>query len=262
MCQKKKENPQKKTETQTKKVVAMPVGPLVVVEASPVARVDDARRKRSEKYLKERGITKIPDWLPPGHTSGEISLKSQEQVIHRVVIMLTVYNVKVGNKTAKAAIDSLKKQWKIWDEVTPNEKEYLATLDQEKAFGAQEVIEWRSEKILVLWWALHIWDDLGIVEECWQMQEHKYFKPLSGAKNVEDFIKIAQSVTKNPKAGTLRTKDEILDEADIIYCMHWVWRQASLFGTNGIGPGISEEWHGAIDWLYTDQNFDNMDTST
>ena len=114
-------------------------------------------------------------------------------------------------------------------------------------------MSWRIEAAVPLMWALNLVPALD--------------RPGTETRTLE-LIKTIRDV-RLPNSGPLkmRTKDQILDEADLIYRYHWAVKDARISGRPGpmaIDAGIVQERHHALNWLinYENQSWDDVTTDT
>lgn len=114
---------------------------------------------------------------------------------------------------------------------------------------------WCYEGMLIMLWALGYVDELedpvGICDV------PKVVSLLKKFDSYEEFMTNAQ----------LRSKDEILDAANLIYRYHWVCVDSRIHHKetpSQLDHGVVYERHRALNWLirYMDQEWDEVETHT
>jgi hypothetical protein len=115
-------------------------------------------------------------------------------------------------------------------------------------------LTWRYESLNVLLWALGLVEELIFPnKEC----------------DVDHIVStmIRQTRQELLSKVRLRDKQEILDQLDIAYRLHWAAVDARLHNRqlpDDLHPGIIYERHYALNWLthYADQEWDDVSTDT
>ncbi len=211
-----------------------------------------SRKERTEKLLEKKGI-KINYNLPHIESEEETTLRSPKEIAQRVSVLAVVNLVAFGSTTGEQATEFLKK-YKLWDLVTPDEKEFLKNPTDEKK--NQE--SWKCEGIWTLLWALNIVDELGAPDQMCdlnQISANNY--PVGQNKDPNVFIE---------EHFESRSKSEILDANDLYYRMDWTCVDARLNGheINGLNSGVVYERHYALNWLinYMDEEWDDISCDT
>jgi len=192
-----------------------------------------ARKARSEAILEAREIPFIA-WLPVIETADEISLRSGEAVMRRAMCLFAVSEAAIRGKTRPAK--ELLERWGLSEDLSPDETAFVRSWRMPRHERVQ--FSWRSEALVPLMWATGLYEDMGF--PC----------------NTYDFGPIAAFWTAVPARywegiGT-RSADDILNEADLIYRLHWAVRDAQLNGRptpGGLDAGVVQERHYALNWL-------------
>ncbi|WP_310556717.1 DUF4272 domain-containing protein [Flavobacterium sp.] len=210
------------------------------------------RKEKTEKILKNKGI-KINFNLPNVETEEDTELRKPKEIAKRVTVLAVTNSVAFNGMTGQEAIDYLKK-YELWDETTPNEKEFLKNPTEEKK--NQET--WKCEGIWTLMWALKIVDDLGFPNQLCDLNNIPSSKyPINGNIDPNIFI---NSITE------IRTKSEILDNVDFYYRTNWACVDARLnrIELNKVNSGIVYERQYALNWLvnYLEQEWDEITCDT
>lgn len=104
-------------------------------------------------------------------------------------------------------------------------------------------------------WALGYVDELGAPTE------------LCNVSKDVGYLQQKDSFGQFLSDATLRSKSELLDEADLIYRYNWVCVNSRIKGESapaGLNPGVAYERHRALNWLicYLDQDWDEVRTDT
>ncbi len=133
---------------------------------------------------------------------------------------------------------------------SPEETAYLAEFSPTQHQSVQ--FAWQYEAALPLAWALGRWDDeLGLPDQIVDLPRLvELFNTASEWQNLD-----------------LRDVSEILDQADLIYRLHWACRNASQADEEapvGLDYGVVMERHKALNWLvgYCELEWDDVTTDT
>ena len=193
------------------------------------------RKEKTENLLKEWNIP-VYDNIPTLEEEESVKLKTDQEVAKRIIIL--AYLNCAAQIEVKQEILAFLKAEALWESVTEEEKE----LFEKPAFTEDEIttILWRSESILLLLWALRKVQTLDVpIEEVDMNDIIRLLPPF--LSSTADFV----------HSATLRSVSEILDQADLIFRLHWVLRQAHVDGSAPLAlhPGIVYERNYAIDWV-------------
>lgn len=218
------------------------------------------RRNRSMQELFQKSIYCIE--LPVNPDDSEVTLRTPEEVAKRAVGLLAVSvfsellikNHKTPDQ-ARAYIQELIQHFGIYnieDIVTPSELGYYYSTTPTQA--AQLNYIWAYGDLWCMEWAL------GLTE--WT-EPNRMCNVQQAVKNMTQFNSINDIVRKT----RMRSKQEILDKADIIYRMDWVAVNAYIKGMKPpalINPTIVKDRHRALNWLWRfgNSDWDNVDTSS
>lgn len=207
-----------------------------------------ARKERTEQLLRKKGIVVNPH-LPVTEDATEVVLRDKNEIIQRVYALAVMAARGEGvpveqleEKKAELAIDSFTEEEKrlyVKKELTQQEKAALT---------------WRYESLNILMWALRFVDQLT------------YPADICNVPHIVDTV-IHQERWQFEAAATLRDKEAVLEQMDLIYRMHWACVDARLHKSPappGIHPSIIYERHYALNWLarYQDQDWDDVTTDT
>lgn len=206
-----------------------------------------ARKARSEAILYDRGIPFITS-LPAIETADEIRLRSGEAVMQRAMCLFAVSNAAIRGEASAA--NELLGRWGLADALSPDEQEFMrsARMPQQKV-----QFSWRCEALVPLSWATGLYDSMEFPSDTYDFGPMAEFWSTVPARYWED-------------VGT-RSAGEILDEADLIYRLHWAVRDAGLNGKPAPGElnaGVVQERHHALNWLigYDGAEWDDVGTDT
>lgn len=210
----------------------------------------EQRKEKNESYLVELGIP-INKWLPIVDEEHEAVIRKPIEIAKRILILayLGVYS---EDEDSEEIIEFFKTE-DLWDSVSKGEKDLLLIgklTEQEKIN-----ISWRSEAMVVLLWVINKIDKLDLpIEQC-NVGEllDKLSEPFGSTK---EFV----------QNSSIRSVEEILNQTDLFYRIHWAVRDSQLKGLEiplGIDPGIIEEWHYAINWVtFYGEDWDDISTDT
>lgn len=209
----------------------------------------ESRKLKTEKYLKTKKIPFNKD-LPLIDDAKNVKIRSAQDVARRAIVLYNITALGFGIEKQKV-IETLKKSG-VWDSMAPSEKEFVEAAAPTK----QQTIDatWRVEALWSLLWALGKVKTLDFpTQPCDPQKIHGLMPKPEEAKA---FIASAR----------LRDAEEILDETDKIYRIHWAVRDAQLNKKAvpaRLDPGVVVERHYALNWLtwYADE-WDDITTDT
>ncbi len=218
--------------------------------------------ERKEKSIQILRANKVPymEGLPAIEDVNEIEMRSAEEIAKRAISCLISIQVACDINSGENIEESREffegflEKYKVKEELTDNEKEII--------FGSpdrQEVINmaWKYEAYWTLIWALGIVDKLEYPSQICDC--NFAIRAVADYEDFNDFMKTVK----------LRSIEEILDEADLIYRYNWACVNARIHGENppaGLDPGVVFERHWGLNWLigkgtYND-NWDSVSTDT
>lgn len=209
------------------------------------------RRARSEEYCKSKNI---PIYKNPNslfvETDEKVSIRKQDEVVDRAIALCYIGLKSEGLE--QVHLDKMDKDFGITAKLTPNEKAYATA----KQPTEQQKIDanWRYESLHVLLWALGYVDTLSYPDKMC---------------NVADDVKIIYELKEKGfrQKAKLRSKKEILDQADLILRLNWACVSARVKGEqapSGLNSSVVVERHHTLNWLinYMNQNWDDVSTDT
>jgi len=209
------------------------------------------RRKQSEAYCRLHNIPVYSNQNALFQDPEEkVVTRTKDEVTDRALALLYIGLKSEGlEKEPLAALD---KRYDIMAKLSPEEKEYAITAyptEQQKVNA-----NWRYESLHVMLWALGFVDSLSWPgEPC----------------NVAADVRILHNLTKEQflQKAKLRTKKELLDQADLILRINWACTEARVKKNampGGVSNDIVQERHHSLNWLikYMDQAWDDVSTDT
>lgn len=208
----------------------------------------EQRKQKSLSYLKDRNIPFV-EHLPQLPPIVNVRIKSQEEIARRAIALLIViqYACDVAQngdlEEAKQFVFDMLSKYGVEAELTENERQLLQDVvpDQQAAVN----IAWQYEAYWVLIWALGLVDTLAFPD---QICDCDY--AINVVASTESFAAFMDRTA-------LRSGEEILDEADKIYRLHWACvnsRIQSQEAPAGMNESIVVERRRGLFWLIGDQN--------
>jgi hypothetical protein len=209
----------------------------------------EARKAKTERYLRSEDVP-INESLPLIEDSKKAKIRTAEAVAKRVVAL---YSVSArGNGIDQATVNDLLERSGATDYLSPSEREFIAGARPSQQLLANA--SWRLEAIWVLLWALGKIDTLELPTSTCNVQ--KLHESIPEPNETAAFLASAK----------LRSVEEILDETDKIYRIHWAVRDAQLHGSRppaGLDPSVVVERHYALNWLtWYASEWDDVTTDT
>lgn len=224
---------------------------------APPERV--ARRNRSVQLLRHKGIY-VTEWLPLIEGEEECHFRTVQEVAQRAAALLAValhaevlMTESMDVKKARFYSDNITKAFECKNAFSPEEKAFLKKKKPEQKEAIR--FSWQYECLYVMLWALGLIKELSFPDQICDvgatvriMSEHNSLKQLL-------------------EVSTLRTREELLNEADLIYRMDWGCVDARIKGLpmpHKLVGGVVVERHKCLNWLIgADQaEWDNVDVST
>jgi hypothetical protein len=223
----------------------------VPVEHVVATKDKQARWAQSEVYCRAHGV---PYYKNPTamftDSESETTLRTKDQVVDRALSLLLVGLKSEGMSPAQLA--KIDKSYHISSKFTPDERAYVVASSPTEQQRTDA--NWRYEGLHVLLWALGYIPALAYPDRMCE---------------VAPDVKIIHDLTEAQfrQRAKLRSKKEILDQADLILRLDWACTEARLKKQPAPGELNSDavvERHHALNWLikYGDQEWDDVSTDT
>lgn len=209
------------------------------------------RRAKSEDFCKSKNI---PIYGNPNSlfvdTDEKVTIRTQDEVVDRALALCYIGLKSEGLE--QKHLDQMDKDFGITAKLTPIEKAYATA----KQPTEQQKVDanWRYESLHVLLWALGYIDTL------------KYPDQMC---NVADDVKVIYELKEKGfrQKAKLRSKREILDQADLILRLDWACVNARIKNEpapSQLYSSVVVERHHTLNWLinYMNQNWDDVSTDT
>ncbi|MCX6315766.1 MAG: DUF4272 domain-containing protein [Bacteroidetes bacterium] len=226
-------------------ITSLPVEIDSALYDAPASELTDDQKKRkdrSETSIRQYNIPVNPH-LPCIESIEEVTFRNAQEIAQRVTALATVNLVAFGEINAADAIDYLSKNNCV-DYLTPEEKEFLNNPTEEK----RNRESWKCEGVWTLLWALHKVDELYFPDRLCNLNDVPPGNfPIGREKSPQEFIN---------EATRIRSKEEILDAADLYYRLDWACVNARINNRSMdiIHPGVVYERHYALNWLISYMN--------
>lgn len=218
------------------------------------------RRLKSRKIIKDKFIY-IPVWYPLIETEEQSKFRSKEEIAKRAVALMIVslYSeclLGEGMEVDEAYqfVSNLIERFGAEEFFSPREKEYLHNPDSTEE--ERIAYSWQYENLFVMEWALGLVDELDF-------PDHLCNVPLT-----VQLLKNYNSIKEILEKSTPKSKESLLDECDLIFCLNWACvdtRIHSLPAPAGMDSGVVVERHKSLNWLVGDDEsaeWDNVRTDT
>ena len=202
------------------------------------------RRDRSVALLRDRRIYVTP-WLPLLHEQSAEPGRTVEEVCQRAaaLLIISLYSeCRVGDhqsyQEARAFVAPIIESYGAEGFFSPEEKKYLD--DPESTEQTQIQYAWQYENLWVMEWALGLTDDLFWPDRICD---------VPGSVRLMHRYPDLESLTA---AAKLRPRKELLEQADLIFRLHWACVDARVMGMpapQGVDAGVVMERHRALFWL-------------
>lgn len=203
------------------------------------------RRNKSMTLLREKRVYVTP-WLPLLHEKSADPGRTVEEVCARAAALLVVSlysECRVGDhlsyEKAREFVDPIMESYGAEEAFfSPREWEYLN--DPDSTEQTQIQYAWQYENLWVTEWALGLTDDLF-----WPTR-------ICDVPGTVRLLKGCQTMEELRAAARLRPRAELLEQADLIYRLHWACVDARVMGMpapQGLEEGVVMERHRALFWL-------------
>jgi hypothetical protein len=206
--------------------------------------IQEAVRDKSRAFCAKRGVDFNPS-LPFLDSPEEYSPPDPTAVAARSLVL--GYVVCAGHGAPVADVRRNLDHYGLWNSASPAEQELLSR----DTLSRQQVIEatWQVECIQVCAWALNL-ANLDHFRQC--------------DDGLASLFPIQVDPTFFLRSARLRAHTELYQECDLVYCLHWAARDASLNGTKTpVSLEIIQERRRAIEWLVgSERDWDDISMDT
>lgn len=228
---------------------------IPVVNITPT-KDQQERRIKSEAFCKSK---KIPVYKNPNSLfvdpEEKVTIRTKDEVVDRAIALC--FLELISEKADKKMLADFDKRYHVMAKLTPVEKDFALAENPTQ----QQMIDanWRAESYHVMLWALGYIDNLKYPNE---------------VCNIRDDVKYLFSKTEKEfrDKAKLRSKIEILDQADLILRLHWACvnekikpvARPSKEDMLDLDTSVVFERHHSLNWLihYMNQDWDNITTDT
>ena len=210
--------------------------------------------------IRERSVRKLSRWqlsdpgVLPLHCDADFEwMRDVDSVAarcHAIAAALALQHGAPPDRIRRALRDNDLERW-----LAAREERFLRHLegevqmDDEERHQATVDISWREEALWALMWSIELVDDMPPDELCSRGPFYERLAPdVDPAKGRTDVL--------------LRPLDEIAVMLDFYYCLHWHARNAQYHGQrwdSKIAPGAVLERRRALEWLFQDVAWDDVD---
>lgn len=218
----------------------------------PIQMNSEQRKTASETLLHKRGI-RLNLGLPEIETNEEVQLRSSEAVLRRLIALWAVAGTAAEPASMRFRDYVLHHDIASW--LSAAERAFILT----DARTEQDCLPFygKRECLFFLAWSA------GLV---------KRIDIPSGPSNLAPVLQLFPREMEAPAALQaalqIRSKNAIMDWADLLYRLHWAVRHAALIGKEnpaGLDGGVVREWHQAVNWMIAydeEDDWDRVQTDT
>lgn len=209
----------------------------------------EKRKSNSILILKKNKIPFIKH-LPVIESENDTIIRSKKEICERAICLAFVAPYAEGLE--KEVLLKKIEEFKVQDQFTKEEKEFFELDNFDDSVKAKFI--WRYESLWTLLWSLSYVDQLELPTDICDV-------PFS-VKTIAD-----QGRDNFISNAVLRSKKEILDQADLIYRIHWATTDARINNQDmpaGLNNSTVYERHYSLNWIiqYCEQNWDDVCTNT
>ena len=189
-----------------------------------------SRKLQSETLLKAAGVA-LNESLAPLPADEEISLRSPEHVMHRLVALWAVAGKAMVGKESGYAAYIVRHKLQSW--LSPAERRFI--LDKRPSARDNVFFSWQLEALFFVAWSA------GLLEADAIPETESSIEPIMGL-----FPHAGELPDRLMAAISLRPKSEILDRADLLQRLDWAVRETD---PPAIDAAVVHEWRRAANWL-------------
>ena len=194
------------------------------------------RKEYTNRFLKSINL-EVSDHLPLIEDFNNVRIQAKYNIACRAVILYGLIAIPY-NKRSSIEISEYFKKYNLLEHVSPEELEYLNNPEKTKIENAR--MSWHNEALNVLFWALNKFDSLSFPDSICDFRNYNFLPSLN--EDPSDWI----------KNSTLRNSEEILNQTDLIYRIHWAVKEARLNNKPipaNLNSGVIYERHIALNWI-------------
>ncbi|MCP3774024.1 DUF4272 domain-containing protein [Paenibacillus sp. MZ04-78.2] len=219
----------------------------------------EQRKNKNIAYLNEMGIPFI-SWLPQLPPLEQCKFKAKEDIARRAVTVLIVIqfacDVAQGEdiQGSREFFTDMLQKFGVEEYLTENERKLLQ--DEEPVMDEAINISWQYEAYWTLIWALGLVETLDFPDQTCDCDYA--IEVVSSCETFEQFL----------LKTAMRSKEEVLDEADKIYRLHWACVNNRINEGKEAPAGMDEsiviERRRGLFWMigYRDEEWDHISMDT
>lgn len=189
----------------------------------------------------------------PNDDYAQDEVRSPQEIAQRALALAAVWCLAMGSlrEDVLGWIDD----HNLREILSPDELKFV---DTERPTEKQRVyFSWNAERIIVLLWALNLIEKLPDADRQCDTRVFKRCLPPLSEQSVEQFVWQATS----------RSDDELIQEGERIFDLHWQARDAQIHNRSpkeAVDIEIIQERHHAINWVtgYGGMDWDDVATDT
>ena len=190
-------------------------------------------------FEEDEDLIEDDEWLTP------------QKIAIRSIILTALISVIYGKNLSKI-VKWLKKE-NLWDELTPNELEFVSDPANERA---QINLSWKSEALVALLWSINKFHNIPKLDNPIDINDLNRFSVQCPSSTYE-YINTAE----------LRSEEEIADEYEVVCDAHWSVRDAQINNKqipSNLNSGVVMERHFGFNYVigYCALSWDEITTDT
>lgn len=206
--------------------------------------VDDKKRiEKNINILKEKSIPFIEHMKAIPFNSCT-NLRSKEEIVNRMladyaIATCALYSLEGKANIITSVINQMNEKLNIKSALAPEDTNFLNAMSEQKVSkqGLQDAT-WAFEECAMLMWTLGIIDKPKSDKECNVGQLDEFFF------NIKSYDELLSKCM-------LKTKEEILEQADLLFRYHWACRETRMQGKQlpQLNEMIVQEQRRALEWV-------------
>lgn len=217
-----------------------------------------ARKERTQAFLRDKGVPFL-ETLPELPPVAEMPVRTREEIARRAVALLIVIqyacDAAQGENLAesKEFVMNMLERFGVTDELTEKERDLLEQAEP----GHQDAVNmiWQYEAYWALLWGLGLLESLDFPDETCDCDFA--INTVASCETFEEFL----------GKTAMRRSEELLEEADKIYRLHWACVNARINGEAapaGLNESVVMERRRGLFWMLGDEgeawDYIRMDT--